>query len=443
MKGGTAVSEPYSSRRALRWIWLGCIPEPGTAAGDLITEHFHGDIDAIYEADREEYREIKGLSENIIDRLCDKSLDFSEEVAEYCAGHGVDLLCPDMPAFPARLAGIQRRPLLLYVRGVLPPIDENVCIAVVGTRHQSEYGAAVTYSIAYDMAKAGVIVVSGLARGVDGMAHRAAIDAGGKTVAVLGGGVDRPYPAEHAELLEEITHNGAVLSEYRPFDSPASFHFPARNRVISGLSVGTLVVEAPRSSGALITARDALMQGRDLFAVPGKLGENNSTGTNDLIKNGAAIATCASDVIERYLPLYPGRLDPAVLSVPKPKLRKPPAMPKPGDLPERFDPEEEKREEPDAPSAPGKRSEKPAKHRGILDRLTGNREPEKPPAAPSVPLSEAEEAILALIPIDGSVSSDELIRLSGKPLSEVFTTLTVLEVKGVLRALPGGQFTRS
>ena len=435
------MPEQYSSRRALRWIWLGCIPEPGTAAGDLITEHFHGDIDAIYEAERDEYREIEGLNENIIDRLCDKSLDFSEEIAEYCAGHGVDLLCPDMPAYPGRLSRIQRRPLVLYVRGALPPIDENVCIAVVGTRHQSEYGAAVTYSIAYDMAKAGAIVVSGLARGVDGMAHRAAIDAGGKTVAVLGGGVDRPYPAEHADLLEEITHHGAVLSEYRPFDAPASFHFPARNRVISGLSVGTLVVEAPRSSGALITARDTLMQGRDLFAVPGKLGESNSSGTNDLIRNGAAIATCASDILERYIPLYPGKLNPAVLSAPVPKLRKPPAMPKPGDLPERFDPEE-KETQTAAAHTSKPQEEKPIKRRGILERLTGKPEPEKP-AVPSVPLSETEEAILALVPIDGSVSSDELIRLSGKPLSEVFTTLTVLEVKGILRALPGGQFTRS
>ena len=436
-KGEENVTEPYSPRRALRWIWFGCIPEPDTDAGDLILEHFGGNIDAVYEAERGEYLGIKGLSGNLIDRLADKSLDFSEEVAEYCAEHGVDLLCPDMPGFPKRLLSIQHRPITLFVRGTLPPIDENVCIAVVGTRHQSEYGGAAAYSICYDMARAGAVIVSGLARGIDGMAHRAAIDAGGKTIAVLGSGVDRPYPAEHADLLEEITRHGAVLSEYRPFDSPASFHFPARNRIISGLSVGTLVVEAPRGSGALITARDTLNQGRDLYAIPGKVGEGNSSGTNDLIKSGAAIATCAADVLGRYHSLYPGRLDLSALPMQPPKLRKPPAMPRPGSLPERAGPENA-----EAPERPEK-AEKNAVRRS-LSRIFGKKEePPKPESKPIPSLSETEEAILSLIPIDGSISSDELLRLSGKPLSEVFTTLTVLEVKGVLRALPGGQFARS
>ena len=461
--------EKYSYRRALRWLWLSLISEPGSASADLITEYFHGDINAIYEADPEEYRMIEGLRKPIIDRMCDKSLSYAEEIADYCAGRNIGTVFPDMEAYPRRLAGVQRHPLVLFVRGTLPKIDENVCIAVVGTRNQTEYGASVAYSISYDMARAGAIIVSGLARGVDGMAHRAAIDAGGKTVAVLGSGVDRPYPYEHAELLEEITAHGAVISEYVPTDGPASYRFPARNRIVSALSLGTLVIEAPKRSGALITARDAIKQGRDIFAVPGKLGEGNSEGTNELIKSGASIATCAADVLSRYIPLYPGRLDTSFLSAPAPVLRRPAGKTRPSALTEPLDPVKEEEpdfsestpadvsgaKEPRKPQNPRKKpastkpasmkpaSNKPAPSALLSEEAEPEQKPAPSPASAGLTLNETEEAILSLVPIDGSISADELIRLSGKPLSEVFTTLTVLEIRGILRALPGGQFTRS
>ena len=173
--------------------------------------------------------------------------------------------------------------------------------------------------MAYDLAKAGAVVVSGMAKGVDGMAHRGALDGGGYTVAVLGCGIDRVYPAEHADLMRQIQKNGLVITEYKPFTEPKGSNFPLRNRIISGLSQGTVVIEAPRGSGALITAQTALGQGRDVFALPGKVGEMSSIGTNELIRDGARIVTCAADILLEYQPLYGGKINlnniPSVRSV--------------------------------------------------------------------------------------------------------------------------------
>ncbi len=442
------MSSSYPASRALRWIWLSNFLEPGTVQSDLLFEHFDGEIDRIYEAREKEYALIPGLSRNLIDRLTDKSMDGAIEVAEYCAGKNVDLLCPDMPAYPRRLLNIRRRPAVLYVKGTLPEIDSSVCIAVVGTREMTEYGANAAYSISYDMAKAGAVVVSGMARGIDGMAHRGALDAGGITVAVLGSGGDRPYPREHAALLEEIASHGAVLSEFRPFEPPVSFHFPTRNRIISGLSVGTLIVEAPRSSGALITAKDALYQGRDLFAVPGKLGERNSLGTNDLIKSGASIVTSAADVLERYLPLYPGKLDPGALSaarttVPKKRL----AVPKNGEPPARAglilpsDPVLPEDGEAENVHAAGRETSSLPRDGRETEREAA---PASPKSANNVPegLTDREKEICLLIPEGQSAASDEIVRKAGLPVNEVMTTLTFLEMKGAIRALPGGLFVR-
>jgi DNA processing protein len=201
------------------------------------------------------------------------------------------------PQFPSRLRAIHDPPAGLFVRGEAPlALLDRVSVAVVGARACSPYGIAVATSLGRELAAAGVIVVSGLARGVDGAAHRGALDAG-LTIAVLGCGIDRDYPRAHASLAAEIARDGLILSEYAPGVEPAPWRFPARNRIVAGLATATVVVEARERSGALITTDLALEEGREVFAVPGEITSQLSHGTNALLRLGATPVTCAADVL--------------------------------------------------------------------------------------------------------------------------------------------------
>lgn len=200
--------------------------------------------------------------------------------------------------YPRLLAELHDPPSRLYVRGESTDVLEQTAVAVVGARRCSAYGAQVARALARELAAAGVVVVSGLARGIDCEAHRGALVAGGPTVAVLGCGIDRDYPRAHAELARRIAGSGAVVSEYPPGVEPAPWQFPARNRIIAGLARATVVVEARQRSGALITADFALELGREVFAVPGEITSGLSAGTNDLIRQGAAPLLAVEDVLE-------------------------------------------------------------------------------------------------------------------------------------------------
>jgi len=205
------------------------------------------------------------------------------------------------PSFPRLLAAIHDPPAELYLRGDGETVVlAQPAVAVVGARSCSSYGRSVARSLTRDLATAGLVVVSGMARGIDGEAHRGALDASGVTVAVLGCGIDRDYPAAHAELARRICERGLVVSEYEPGIEPAPWRFPARNRIIAGLCAATVVVEARERSGALITADFALEEGRDVLAVPGEITSGLSVGTNALLKLGAAPVTRAQDVLELY-----------------------------------------------------------------------------------------------------------------------------------------------
>jgi DNA processing protein len=205
------------------------------------------------------------------------------------------------PAFPPLLAAIHDPPPRLYVRGGGIDLLSREAVALVGARSCSAYGRSVARSLARDLASAGLVVVSGLARGIDGEAHRGALDGGGLTVAVLGCGIDRDYPAAHAELARRIVGSGGlVVSEYEPGVEPAPWRFPARNRIIAGLCRATVVVEARERSGALITADFALEEGREVLAVPGEITSSLSAGANALLRLGATPVTCAEDVLELY-----------------------------------------------------------------------------------------------------------------------------------------------
>jgi DNA processing protein len=204
-------------------------------------------------------------------------------------------------AFPPLLAAIHDPPARLYLRGsAAPDLLDRPAVAVVGARACSSYGRSVARTLARDLASSGLVVVSGMARGIDGDAHRGALEGGGPTVAVLGCGVDRDYPAAHAELARRIVEAGLVVSEYEPGIEPAPWRFPARNRIIAGLCRATLVVEARERSGALITADFALEEGREVLAVPGEITSSLSAGTNALLRLGATPVTCLEDVLEAY-----------------------------------------------------------------------------------------------------------------------------------------------
>lgn len=215
---------------------------------------------------------------------------------------GIQLVFAGDPEYPVSLLEIPAGPLFFTMRGSIRP-EDKLAIAVVGSRRCSEYGRQVAKRLSTDLAKRGVVVVSGLARGIDGIAHRAAVEAGGRTIAVLASGIDNIYPPEHVELADDVSRHGAVISE-APIDGvPIGGLFPQRNRIISGLSLGVLVVEASERSGALSTAMHAIDQNRDVFAIPGRITDAASAGTLKLIQQGARLVTCIDDILDQLGPI--------------------------------------------------------------------------------------------------------------------------------------------
>lgn len=203
-------------------------------------------------------------------------------------------------SYPRYLLNVYDRPALLYVAGQLQ--SDDICVAIVGSRHASTYGKYTTDRISRELALRGATIVSGMARGIDSSAHHGALAAKGRTIAVLGSGLDVIYPPENKKLFDAIVQQGAVISEYPPGTQPLPFHFPARNRIISGMSYGVLVVEAGEKSGSLITAKLAMEQGREVFAIPGPIDSASSRGTNSLIKQGAKLIDSVDDILEEILP---------------------------------------------------------------------------------------------------------------------------------------------
>jgi len=278
------------------WLGFSLAPGIGPVRVQRLLEHF-GDLEAAWRASAGELARagLDGKAREVLVE-CRQRLDLDAELRR-AEDLGVALVTWEDPRYPERLRQIYGAPFLLYVRGDLRPQDD-LAVAVVGTRRMTPYGRQATERIVRDLAAGGVTVVSGLARGVDTCAHRAALEAGGRTLAVLGSGVDVIYPAENARLAREVAAQGAIISEYPLGASPDGANFPARNRIISGLARATLVVEAGPTSGALITARFALDQNREVFAVPGSIFAPASEGTNRLIQQGAKPILCAQDVLD-------------------------------------------------------------------------------------------------------------------------------------------------
>lgn len=301
-------------------IWLSLAITPDSSAFKKLLSTFF-DSESIYEADDREIRLILDNESSEAERLCQKDLSRAREIYDFCKSKGVGILSYFDEAFPKNLRDIPTPPVLLYYRGVLPDFDNSFCAAVVGTRSISSYGRKNAFNITYDLATAGAVIVSGMALGIDGVASAAALSAGGKTVAVLGSGIDVCYPPVHKTLAREIVKNGCVFTEYAPGTRPDKPNFPRRNRIISGLCAATLVIEGTERSGARFTAKYAFKQNRAVYALPGNIENPNSKVCISLLKNGARALTGADDIIRDFESEYPGMLNPfALASSTRPRL---------------------------------------------------------------------------------------------------------------------------
>ncbi|MGQ9646241.1 MAG: DNA-processing protein DprA [Thermodesulfobacteriota bacterium] len=285
------------------WLALSLIPGVGVIFFNRLLERF-GTPEAVFQASLEELLQIEGMGEKMareirkgpVEEKVRKELVLLKQV-------GAKVMTIRDASYPARLKEIYDPPPLLYVRGNLEE-EDGLALAIVGSRKTTPYGRWITEKISEELARQGITIVSGLARGIDSFAHWGALSGGGRTIAVLGSGVDVVYPPENRSLYHKILNQGAVLSEFPMGSPPEAGHFPKRNRIISGLSIGVVVVQASADSGSLITANYALEQGREVFAVPGNVGSESSRGTHQLIKDGAKLVESGEDILEEILPQW-------------------------------------------------------------------------------------------------------------------------------------------
>jgi DNA processing protein len=371
-----------------------------------------GEPEGIFAATPREWTAAARLSPAACQRLLAAVNRPTAEALARLARLGISLLGLTDPAYPPRLRAIPDPPAVLFVKGTLVAEDTRA-IAIVGSRRASPYGRHVAAELAAGLAQQGFTVVSGMALGADAAAHEGALRAGGRTLAVLGSGIDVVYPAEHVDLYARIAASAAVISEYPPGLSPTRYTFPARNRIISGLSLGVVVVEAPEDSGALITAQHALEQGREVFAVPGSVNSAQSRGTHKLLRDGAKLVESVADILEDLLLELPAKR--AVAPLAGPSWGPGDAEPTPAPAP--------------APARTPARTPKPVA-------------PPPPPApTPAPALPPAEAAVLALLSTTAK-HVDDLIEAANLPPAQVNAALLMLELKGLIQRQPGNLYVR-
>ncbi len=425
----------------LYWLWLS--ERCGIASREFgkLAERYDDPFE-LYTMAESEIEQLEGIGSPLKARLCDKSLENAYSILRYCRSHRITILPYGDTGYPARLRTIEDPPVLLYVSGELPNMNDRLCVGMVGTRKMSEYGRQTAYTISYELACANAVVVSGMALGVDGVSACGALAAGGSTVAVLGCGISVVYPKEHAKLMRAIARHGAVVTEYPPGERPYGGNFPKRNRIISGLCQGLLVVEGAAGSGALITAKKAISQGRELFALPGKINESNSDGPNELIQNGANVALCAEDILRHYDFLYHDLISYKGLQKAK-----------------RERPEEERVLRQYGVSSiyvGGRKQRKAAQTDGVEEMPPqeiqqpkqavppqAEQSAERPNASAEVlaGLDETTRRVFGAMPLDRAIPPDapELAEIG---IGEVVTALTLLELSGLVESLPGGLYLR-
>lgn len=287
------------------WLWLKGIEKLTALKIGKLLEKFN-DAYEIYNADYSDILDCEFIDEAIADNIYNnKDLEKANKEFELLNKNNVSIITPQSISYTEKLKNIYNNPVIMYKRGEYDLSDDDLYIAIIGSRKATQYGIRTAQRLSYELAKRGIVIVSGLAYGIDAAAHKGALDAGGKTVAVLGCGIDVIYPKSNEALYKEIVKNGCVISEYGLGMEAAPYMFPTRNRIISGLSAGCVVVEAAEKSGALITAKLALEQNREVFAVPGNITSPESSGTNELIKRSAAkLVTSYEDILIEIVPSY-------------------------------------------------------------------------------------------------------------------------------------------
>ena len=393
----------------VHWIWLAQRSGVSDRVRMTLLEKFP-DAEDVYHAVREELA-VEGLTEQGMEALMDKSLDEAHKILAQCAQKGIRVMTMADEAYPSRLRAIPDPPVVLYMKGELPAFGDRPTIGVVGTRKASTYGLSIARRMGYQIARCGGILVSGMAFGIDGVATGAALEGQGFAVGVLGTGVDRVYPSSNRSLFGRMEREGFLLSEFPPGTTPYKWNFPRRNRIISGLSDGVLVVEAPERSGALITARRAGEQGRDVFVVPGNIDVAACAGSNALLRDGAAVATCGWDVVGEYASRYPAVTEWTVDTEP-PVEEAPPMVAQNRKMP----------------------VPEPPKNKKGIDN--GGHSPYIYGENTGVVLSETERAIVQYLERGRSLT-DDVIAATGLPSGQVIGVLTMLEVRKIIRRLPG------
>jgi len=370
-------SEPDASDPLVANLRLSLVPGVGPLTRQALLERF-GSAEAVLAAAPSQLREVAGVGTTLARKIlaAHEEIDAEQEL-RLCREAGVTIVADTDAAYPRLLREVHSPPAFLFVHGELKP-EDALAVAIVGTRHASSYGRQQAERLAAGLARADLTIVSGLARGIDAVAHRAAIQAGGRTLAVLGSGVLNIYPPEHKGLAEEIRGHGALLSENPPLCEPVAGAFPQRNRLISGLSLGVIVIEAAERSGALITARHAMEQGREVFAVPGRVDSRTSRGCHRLIRDGAKLVECVEDVLEEFGPLVEA-----------------------------------------APRPDGTVMHHPAE----------------------LKLNELELQVLNAIPSD-PINIDRVVESCGLPVQRVLATISVLEMRSLIRRVSGSSVMR-
>ena len=417
----------------LHWIWLAHRPGLSDRGRAALLQRFQDPEDIFY-ADRKTLAEVEGLSGTGLEALGDKSLDEAQSILKICRDKKLGILTFQDAAYPRRLRNISDPPVVLYYKGQILDLESCPAIAVVGTRKASAYGLTTAKRMGYQIARCGGIVVSGMAYGIDGMATAGALTAGSPAVGVLGCGVDVVYPMSNRSLFRDMEEYGWLVSEFPPGYPPSRWTFPKRNRIISGMCNGVLVIEAPEKSGSLITARQAAEQGRDVFAVPGNIDLPSFQGSNQLLRDGAIMVSSGWDVVSEYEGLYPN------------SVRKELGQCRQTACPEevQFAADSEKQYEKVAQDI-----QKPKQIRNLkkkLDKIdkkdidnTASR-PYSVVDTDSIPLSDEEKSVIQILE-QGERLVDDVIAQTGLPAGKLLSLLTMLELKGVVRRLPGKRIT--
>ena len=409
----------------LHWIWLAARPGINDRMKAAVLHHFRDPEDA-YFADPEAYAMVEGMTDDVAAALKDKDLSEAKKILETCQRKEIGILTYQDAMYPNRLKNIIDPPLVLYYKGRLPDFDANPVIGIVGTRKCTAYGIQVARRMGTQIARCGGMIVSGIAKGIDASAMSGALSAGGFVVGVLGCGADIVYPHDNKALFADTEVNGCLLTEFPPRTPPFGWNFPKRNRMISGLANGVLIVEAPQISGALITAEQAAEQGRDVFVVPGNVDMPSCEGSNALLRQGATPVTNGWDVLCEYQHLYPDVVRPDaaanvrqlhaddVMAAAEEK-----TMHKVAQKP--YSPGK-------TPNSDSKKEKKPIDNGEKLPYSDIRDIPEN--------LTEQEMCIVRLLR-DGESLVDDVIANSNLGAAAVLATLTILEIKGIVKRVPG------